>query len=699
MTCTRNNSVKDISLFELLLLTIITVSTVGVVLLMLNRFNSLHALIPGVTLALLTVAALKLQISFDLRQIDYRLLIILFLALFFRAEPYLWVMGGQDQGVYVNMSAHYEQTGSSFVKDRMREMVPPEQRLEYDRSQILFKKIALPAEELQVPYPKEFSKDHNRFYVGMYLPGVYLKNVPNSEYVFQFYPLHPIWMSIFGKLLGSDNRVYSIVFFSLLNIVTFYLLAQELSGSRVTASICAAFLALNPLHAFFAKFPVSETAGLFFTTAGILFLFRYYISLEQGDSNPLNAILAGGSFFCLFMTHITGFLYLSLLTAALVYLLLTEAATVRKNLYRGYIALVALFGVSVCYGCIYSFPYFYEIFSVMFRSRLGSNWAGIMLAAVVAVQLLLYLLMRMHRTVAIDERKLRLFLYAVLFLIVTMASYKIYQIGFTARYVGHWEYDRIYKTAGEPLRALVKSNLFVYLKYATPIAFIAMLFALADNRIAKRNGTYFIFAFVLFFAFFRLVASSTTPYQYYYARYLFAEIIPFTLLIGALMLGAMYESGRKWQRMVSIVSVLIIAVYFGVISSLQLKGKEGDGAAAALSKIVSNLDENKLLIYKLENGKGFEYPDSQIITPLLYYYGANMLFIKSMDDLNGDMFKSILNRFGTAYVMSKESVASDKLSFVDSIAYKHGMFEGTSGIPNTFGYTRFNLNLYRINLQ
>jgi len=49
------------------------------------------------------------------------LLIILLAALIFRVGPYLYLPGGQDQGLYVSMSATYEKKGSTFITDKVRE--------------------------------------------------------------------------------------------------------------------------------------------------------------------------------------------------------------------------------------------------------------------------------------------------------------------------------------------------------------------------------------------------------------------------------------------------------------------------------------------------------------------------------------------------------------------------------------------------
>ncbi len=204
------------------------------------------------------------------------IILLILMALLFRAEPYFYVMGGQDQGVYVNMSAVFERTSQIFQKDHVARQIKAESiRKLYERYNYKLEENT----ELRLEGEKE----------GVYLPGIYIKDIDRSEFVFQFYHLHPIWMAIFGHLFGIQNSVYSLTLFSVLSVVYLYLLAFELSGSRRLAFISGALIALNPLHAFFSKFPVTEVVALFFSSASFYYLLRYYkTSLGNREGLPLH---------------------------------------------------------------------------------------------------------------------------------------------------------------------------------------------------------------------------------------------------------------------------------------------------------------------------------------------------------------------------------------------------------------------------
>jgi hypothetical protein len=156
------------------------------------------------------------------------ILMLLLIALLFRSEPYHYVAGGQDEGVYVNMSQYYDKYGKIFITDETRENLTDELKKSYDSMNLRIEN----RNNVRVEDQKE----------GAYLPGVYVKDQQNSEYVFQFYQLHPLWMSIFGKIFGDENRVYSLVFFSLLSLVAFYLLAFEFTKRKGLAFCAGALL-------------------------------------------------------------------------------------------------------------------------------------------------------------------------------------------------------------------------------------------------------------------------------------------------------------------------------------------------------------------------------------------------------------------------------------------------------------------------
>lgn len=88
-------------------------------------------------------------------------------------------MGGEDQGIYVNMAAYYNTHHSTFIVDSVRASLPPSLVNEYDKTNQLG-------------------------HLGTaHFPGIFIKNLSHSIYEFQFYPLHPIWMAIFANFLET----------------------------------------------------------------------------------------------------------------------------------------------------------------------------------------------------------------------------------------------------------------------------------------------------------------------------------------------------------------------------------------------------------------------------------------------------------------------------------------------------------------
>ena len=282
------NNTKNATALDALVVLIISISFVSIASLALNVFNVHVSVLLGLNLTLLVFGLKKdsWQIKINLKSPHvFPIMVVLAIGLLFRSEPYHYVAGGQDQGVYVSMSQYYDNTGKIFIEDEVRKNLP---------------------DNLKADYDSENSVLRNKQGQREYAPGVYVQDLENSEYVFQFYQMHPVWMSIFGKLFGDTNRVYALVFFSLLSLVAFYLLAFELTKRKDLALLAGALLAINPLHAFFSKFPVAEVVGLAFTTLSFYYLLKYYNLSKQKIYLPVNLTLSALLMSGMFFTRISG---------------------------------------------------------------------------------------------------------------------------------------------------------------------------------------------------------------------------------------------------------------------------------------------------------------------------------------------------------------------------------------------------------
>ena len=334
---------KNATCLDVLVVFVISTSIVAISLLVLNVFNVHASIILSSIITLIIFWARKDTWKIDLNISSTHtlpILMLLLIGLLFRSDPYLYVAGGQDQGVYVNMSQYYENYGKIFIEDEVRKGLPDNLKKAYDSA----------------AFGNDFSGQNE--IGGSYLPGVYVKDQQSSEYVFQFYQLHPLWMSIFGKLFGDTNRVFALVFFSLLSLVSFYLLAFEYTKRKDLAFIAGTLLAINPLHAFFSKFPVTEVVALAFTSLSFYYLLKYYNLAREKVYLPVYLVLSSLLMSGMFFTRISGFMYIPFFYLILITVhMYIDDRTLNKHLKYFVFSVFLFYALSVWYGLIYSNPY------------------------------------------------------------------------------------------------------------------------------------------------------------------------------------------------------------------------------------------------------------------------------------------------------------------------------------------------------
>lgn len=669
-------------IFESALLFVVLVSISSLFLLVLNRFSSINAVLLGSIIFVFFSAVFKFKFALSDKRFDGVLLLILLVALFFRSQPYLWVMGGQDQGIYVNMSATYEEVGSTFITDQVREGIKDREVKEYyDLNN-----------QMNIRMMKKGQ------YEGEHLPGIYIKDLDRSEYVFQFYPLHPIWMAIFGKFLGSQNRVYSLVFFSLISIVAFYLLAFELAGGRkLPGYLAAGFLAVNPLHTYFSKFPVSEIVFLAFSASAFYFLVRYYNESLKDKVRPFYLLLSAGLLFCLFFTRISGFMYIPLFYLLLLAIILfMQGGRVKKQLVLYILSIFGLYGISVLYGLVYSYPYSRDIYWLSFARRLGGGWEGNLGLLVVFAILFLAavsfirskkLRSYLRKTAVLLRNNLHYFLYAG----ILLGAYRAYQLGFTNKYIGDPSIDVRWNMASRGLRSIPFSNIFVAILYLSPFASLLVLFAVNYFRRKKDVLIDSLLVFLAAFGLYTLVIRFTTPYQYYYTRYLLSELLPYSFLLASLYLGYLFLK-TKSRRLVACFFTGLIFVYSLFFTSFQLLGREADGADTTLKKIQTQMDKGDLLLILKNEFASY----SQIKTPLSYYYGLDTFSVANIKD-TPSISRSVAADYGNIFILSQTLIKDNLFAPVAEVPYRVGTFRPKSVRPPTeFGYSDLTLFLYKV---
>jgi hypothetical protein len=674
---------------DLFILWIVAVSLASVCLLVVERFSGHTALIIGTVLSGLVLIFLRPQLV-PIQKISKCLLLIILVAVCCRLQPYIWIMGWQDPGTYVNMAAHYERHGSTFIKDSFRERLSGEERKYYDSIVLDDLYQGLPEKEQQYgPYPRVTTETQARFdqqqllgYTS-HVPGVYLKNLADSEYVFQFYPIHPLWMAIFSSLFGEANGVYSLLFFALLTIAMFYRLAKVLSGGNEKVGLLAAgLLAINPLHAFFSKFPVTEVCFLFFTVSGFYYLAAYARDREAGESGtnwllPLSVLL----FFCAFFTRYSGFLYLPFfyLMAVALFIVRGEGWLYTRKIFLQYcVAIISAYALSVCYGLTYSFPYTMEGFGSTFGKTAVRHWQ-LTLPAAVAIFVVLPLAVRNGLSQYINNlqgglsHNFRRIVVAGMFTVLTAAA----AIACTR-----------YLMKGKD--AFLTSTGVIAVSYLTPFAFILLILVFVSLRRDEDTPVSHIWLALFITLFWGVYALgvNTLPYQYYYARYLLSEVVPFSLLFVALHLGRMVDMpGKKGWAYLAIAAIVVYSFYF---TACQFKGREADGAYVGLKKVAERVQKNDILFIPFE--------DFKLLTPLKFFFDLNAFRVE--EAVIKEKAGNALAAANNGYVLAKSPVVKKGLKLVEVIDYRQGEFEHALHIPTNFAYIdQTKLYLYQIDKQ
>src|SRR3546814_12503536 len=112
---------------ELLAVLVVTVSVIGLVAARLGMFNAAPIWVSGILLAYgyhcWTACSPRLSLCLVP---TWHVIAVVGIGLLFRLSPYAWILGGQDQGVYVNMAMELAHTGGiDTVHDILAQIIDP----------------------------------------------------------------------------------------------------------------------------------------------------------------------------------------------------------------------------------------------------------------------------------------------------------------------------------------------------------------------------------------------------------------------------------------------------------------------------------------------------------------------------------------------------------------------------------------------
>ncbi|MBI4320012.1 MAG: glycosyltransferase family 39 protein [Chloroflexi bacterium] len=175
-------------------------------------------------------------------------------ALLYR-QPFEYILGGLDSGVYVNAGVTIARQGSVLVRDAATVGLTKDQRA------LLF----------STPGAPEASE--RRF------SGFYLLDQKSGTVASHGFHLFPVWIAILYSLGGLQLGLYATPLFGLLGVLSLYFLGKRLFGA--SAGLLAAFLtSIGVAQVWFSRFPMAEALVQFLLLAG-LYAFVMMLRLES----------------------------------------------------------------------------------------------------------------------------------------------------------------------------------------------------------------------------------------------------------------------------------------------------------------------------------------------------------------------------------------------------------------------------------
>jgi hypothetical protein len=613
MSLEKDKKQRSISIINTIFLYISTVSIFNVILLSIEYFYPLISVFGSLILLFLIFVVFKIRVVKERGIFSLLFLAIILLAIFFRISPNLYLTGGQDQGSYVSLSKQYEINHSLYIKDELRESLSEEGKEIYDKSG------------------------------AATMLGVSPLDLEDSTYYMPFYPVSPSWMSIFGTLFGSDNRVYAISMFAILSILATYLFSYEISGRRKSVGLTASFLlAINPLHVYFSKIPLTEIVSLTFFFFSLYFLIKFYNDFKEGEIRKFTLFLSLLSATVLFYTRMSALIF----SPIIVLIPILSLLFVKDRKLTKYLTIYSIFWF-LSLGISYLFYYFFlpDLFTNIFEGRvLNLVSLEILLITLGGIFFLLPVVFLSSEVKRYLKRGLQFlrkhFLYIFLIFFFSLILYELWLYISEIFIKENWSIF-----SHQSLSYFKQLNFLATLLYLSPLGFLLLPFAVY-HLIKKRDGKYFLLisSLLLFFVYCWGVMK-LSPYHYYFVRYQLSELIPLCIVVLSIFLVDLYES-TKYKKIMIFISLFPIS-YFLFFSSIQLRDYEGADKSKFeyLSSIVGK--DDILLV------AGNEFSSAQqIVFPMKYYYEINTFSIYRFTYMKFPEVEELKKKYKKVYILT-----------------------------------------------
>jgi hypothetical protein len=565
------------------------------------------------------------------------------LAVLFRLGTYTNLQGGQDQGLYVNMSSTLYKWGSVRFPDTFRSTLDPVAQKMYDQT---------------------------------HLSSFYSVDTLQSISTIEFYPLHPALMAICRFIFGGYGH-QSLFLMSLLGVMAAWYLALEIDGRKSVAIVFSIFIAVNPALTFFSKFPVSETVALTYVLIGMVFFLRY-LRAEESKKQYLNLLISLLSFNCLFYVRWQFILYIPFFLAlVLANFFRLQGLKSQLKLLKFVFLILILFGISMIYY-VEKQPELYRpirdsIVDMIPVSTSMTGWGLVLICS--ALILLALKRIQSHLNLEMFGRVEKFgFLLLPLAVLVSIPSV-------LSLYRGIAMYPWGYHVPNDVDSWVIRYHYLYRLGlFTSPWLLLVAVFSQLFKPVRNRNtlGLLLFVSICLIGVQFR----PYVPYLYYYGRYLIVDVLPGVLLLGAI---ALVDLWRR-RRVIATIFGVFTLTYFLLFSSVQLGKREGENSKfySEISSVVSKRDV--LLVSSTSQ---------QVIVPLRATFEIPTLAIPSPEsgfDANSvvDKFNQVAQlRKGKLFYLVVSGSGPKGLTPLKTVEFDDGFFTNTDHYRGD-GYANLN---------
>jgi len=601
-----SGNVVEIGLLSLTL-GVLALGWLALVLAEVGRF-SLIALAVLWAIGILTIGvilrrrAIRVQVTFTaMGRLELTILAVWLIAacyLFFR--PHQCIVGGADAGVYVNLGSNIARSGSILIHDQTLAELDP---------------------ALDPVFLREYPDSNT---VPYYLfPGFYVPGEPAGFVIPQFYPLHPVWLSVFHALGGIEANLLGTPFWALLGSLAVYLAARQMFGWKAGLLSLVA-LTSTAMQVWFARYPTAEMLTQYLFWIGI-----YAFAAWLADRQParLWALVAGASLGEVFLTRID--MYFLLAVPLLLGLWLWWS---KKRPGSPLWFCVPLFGLTVhslIHGRVFSWPYFNTLYQL--RLPLLLKYLAVLVSLAIAGAAVLIVAHRkpdwrnwiVEKWTALRPK----LLLTTITLVVMLAVY-----GYWARPIvsGPTTWRTYWYGGGEIPANLDRENFVRLGWYLSPLGLTLAVAGTCLSLWTLNRKTASFLGSGLFFSLLYLWRIQANPHQIYAMRRYVPVVLPFFIVTAAYFLAWLHERPVQWQKW----SAVIVGAVWGVSLAWLARGFVSQvdyrGVIAQMDELNSRLAPHSVLIFDDQAAVG---QGDFLGTPLHFLYGHDVFSLRRPERL------------------------------------------------------------------